>query len=248
MCYFEHIYFTDFALKVLLSGLYCHEPSLPTLKVDWLKIVLPLVASSWQYQQKAARQVFKNLQPILCLSQEIGFMKQLRLWLWLWLFFLFMSFTAPFVCESHHLRFNRRVPQKAVLFHVLAAFRLVALLYYKLISLLWDDGTHLRFCFTSLPLRTTAAMHIRAHPRATHVCAPLLRLPLTVWPHSELTWLVGFHPCSAPSEASLSPLSPVWAPCWGHATGVALCWMTEQPASKLLWAKRNGSWAQNTSK
>lgn len=67
MCFFEHIYFTDFALKVLLSGLYCHEPSLPTLKVDWLKIVPPLVASSWQYQQKAARQVFKNLLPILCL-------------------------------------------------------------------------------------------------------------------------------------------------------------------------------------
>lgn len=168
MCYFEHIYFTDFASKVLLSGLYCHEPSLPTLKVDWLKIVLPLVASSWQYQQKTARQVFKNLLPILCLSQEIGFMKQLRLWLWL--FFLFMSFTAPFVCESHQLRFSRRAPQKAVLFHVLAAFRLVALLYYKLILLLWDDGTHLRFCFTSFaPQPQYTSERTRAHAR---VCTP----------------------------------------------------------------------------
>lgn len=95
------------------------------------------------------------------LSQGIGFMKHLQLWPW-----VFLSFTAPFVCESHHLRSNRQVPQKAVLFHVLAAFRLVVLLYYKLIWLLWDDGTHLSFCFTSLPRRTTVAIH------TTCACAP----------------------------------------------------------------------------
>lgn len=105
-----------------------------------------------------------------------------------------MSFTAPFVCESHRLRFNRKTPQKAVLFHFLAAFHAVVLLYYELISALWDDGTHLRFLLHIIaPLRLSHNTHPSAHAR-THVCAPLLRLPLSVWPHSRLTWLMGFHP------------------------------------------------------
>lgn len=157
-------------MSFILSGHFSHKRTLPTLKVNWLKIVLPLVASSWQYQHKAARQVFKRsaTNPLPFPNDRIY---ETTAALNPTLLFFFMSFTAVFLCESHHLRFNRRAPQKAVLFHVLAAFRLVALLYYKLISSLWDDGTHLRFCFTSLPLRTTAAIHIREHPRAhTRAC------------------------------------------------------------------------------
>lgn len=42
-------------------------------------------------------------------------------------------------------------------------------------------------------------------------------------------------------------MSTLSAPCRGHAMGVWLCWMTDQPAPKLLRAKPDGLWAQNTS-
>lgn len=233
MCYFELIYLTGFVMKFLRTN----DWSLFSL---WFQVL-------GKNQQKAAKQVSNKSATNPLSTPRNGIYETtatLRVTL---CFSYFMSFTAPFVCESHHLRFNRKkTPQKAVLFHVLAAFRVVVLLYYELISSLWDDGTHLGFCYTSLHLRRRNT-HPSAHAR-THVRAPLLWLPLSVWPHSRFTWLMGFHPCSAPSEASLSPLSPVSAPCRGHAMGVLLCWMTEQCASKLLWAKRDGLWAQNTSK
>lgn len=199
MCYFGHIYCTNFALKVLMSGR-CHELSLPTLKVDWLKIVLPLVSNSWQYKQKAARQVFKNLLAILFfLSQEIGFMKQLQLWPW-----FFLS-SCP---SQHHLCANPIISgliAKCLRRPFCSTFWLRSVLSACFITS-WSGC-----CGMMGPILVFASHHCPSAPQSQytlHARAPLLRLPLTVWPHSELTWLMGFHPCSAPSEASLSPLSP----------------------------------------
>lgn len=169
---------------------------------DWTLFCLRFQVLGKNQHRKQPDKTPRNLLLILCLPQEIGFMKQL----WLFFFPIFMSFTAPFVRESYHRRFNRETPQKAVLFHVLAAFRLVVLLHYELISSLWDDGARRFFFFAprSLciigPVRHNRNPHPSALPRAR---APLLRLLLSVWPHSRLTWLMGLHPCSAASESLL---------------------------------------------
>lgn len=165
-------------------------------KVDQLKIVLTFIASSWQNQhRKHPGKTPRNLLLSLYLPWQIGNRT---------LFFFysdFVSFTAQFVRESYHLRFNRQTPQKAVLCHVLAAFCIVVVLHYELISSLWDDGTHLPFTshhcpYAAQPRRTSELT-------CTHVRAHLLRLPLSLWPHSRLTWLMGFHPCSAASKSLL---------------------------------------------
>lgn len=83
---------------------FCCEVS----KDEWLKFVLPLVPSSWQNQQQAAKQVSNKSATNPLSTPRNGIYETtatLRVTL---CFSYFMSFTAPFVCESHHLRFNRK--------------------------------------------------------------------------------------------------------------------------------------------